>query len=128
MAGVRDAAGRGAVVYGECGGFMVLGQTLTDGDGAGHAMAGLLPHATSFAAPRLHLGYRRLTLAAGGPLGRAGAGFRGHEFHYAGITGNDGATPLFQGADARGRPLDAMGAVAGTVFGSFAHLVDRTDG
>ena len=128
MTGLRDAAGRGAQVYGECGGFMVLGRTLTDGDGVDHPMAGLLPHATSFAEPRLHLGYRRLTLAAGGPLGQAGAGFRGHEFHYAAITDNHTAAPLFQGADARGRPLEAMGAVAGTVFGSFAHLVDRTDG
>ncbi|MEE2981226.1 MAG: cobyrinate a,c-diamide synthase [Pseudomonadota bacterium] len=125
MVGVRDAAWRGAPVYGECGGFMVLGRTLTDGQGVGHAMAGLLPHATSFTEPRLHLGYRRLTLATGGPLGLAGAAFRGHEFHYASITGNDAATPLFQGADPRERPLDAMGAVAGSVFGSFAHLVDQ---
>jgi len=125
MAGLRDAAGRGAQVYGECGGFMVLGQALIDSDGVSHAMAGLLPHATSFAAPRLHLGYRRLTLAAGGPLGRAGMGFRGHEFHYAGITDGGAATPLFKGADARGRALHPLGAVAGSVFGSFAHLVDR---
>jgi cobyrinic acid a,c-diamide synthase len=125
MTGLRDAAGRGAQVYGECGGFMVLGQTLTDSDGIGHPMAGLLPHATSFAAPRLHLGYRRLTLAVDGPLGQAGMGFRGHEFHYASITDNHATTPLFEGADARSRALDPLGAVAGSVFGSFAHLVDR---
>ena len=51
--------------------------------GARHAMAGLLGHATSFAARRLHLGYREARLLADGPLGRAGARLRGHEFHYA---------------------------------------------
>jgi cobyrinic acid a,c-diamide synthase len=125
MTGLRDAAGRGTMVYGECGGFMVLGQTLTDRDVVSHPMAGLLPHATSFAAPRLHLGYRRLKLAAHGPLGRAGLRFRGHEFHYAAITDRGAAAPLFDGADARGRALDPLGAVVGSVFGSFAHLVDR---
>ena len=38
---------------------MVLGTALTDKDGNRHRMAGLLPHET-LAAPRLHLGYRRL--------------------------------------------------------------------
>ena len=125
MRGLRDAAERGVVIYGECGGFMMLGQALTDSDGVTHPMAGLLPHATSFAAPRLHLGYRQLKLAAHGPMGRAGMGFRGHEFHYASITANHTTTPLFEGTDARGRALDHLGAVAGSVFGSFAHLVDR---
>ena len=125
MAGLRRAAGRGAVVYGECGGYMVLGHGLTDADGTNHAMAGLLPHATSYAEPRLHLGYRRLTLASGGPLGQAGAAFRGHEFHYASSAEDDGAAPLFAGADAAGRALAPMGAVVGGVAGSFAHLIDR---
>ena len=125
MAGIRGAAERGAAVYGECGGYMVLGNGLADADGASHAMAGLLPLATSFAEPRLHLGYRRLTLQSNGPLGDAGAAFRGHEFHYATIIEEDGAAPLFAGADAAGRALPAMGAVAGSVSGSFAHLIDR---
>ena len=125
MAGLRRAAGRGAAVYGECGGYMVLGHGLTDADGTSHAMAGLLPLATSFAEPRLHLGYRRLALQSGGPLGQAGAAFRGHEFHYARVVEEDGVAPLFAGADAAGRALPPMGAVAGSVSGSFAHLIDR---
>ena len=127
MAGLRCAARRGAVVYGECGGYMALGRSLIDGAGAGHAMAGLLPIAASFAEPRLHLGYRRLTLAADGPLGAAGAGFRGHEFHYATALDEAGVTPLFQGADAAGHTLAPLGATAGNVIGSFAHLIDRAD-
>ena len=128
MAGLRAAAARGAVVYGECGGYMVLGRSLTDGQGVSHAMAGLLPIATSFAEPRLHLGYRRLSLTMSGPLGSAGARFRGHEFHYAAAVGENGPTPLFQGADAAGRAPPPLGAAAGKVMGPFAPPLEPADG
>jgi cobyrinic acid a,c-diamide synthase len=45
-------------VHGECGGYMVLGRTLEDGNGEVHRMAGLLPVDTSYAQRKLHLGYR----------------------------------------------------------------------
>ena len=45
-------------VHGECGGYMVLGESLEDAAGHAHAMTGLLGHATSFAKRKLHLGYR----------------------------------------------------------------------
>ena len=45
-------------VHGECGGYMVLGESLEDAAGGRHAMTGLLGHATSFARRKLHLGYR----------------------------------------------------------------------
>ncbi len=67
--GLRAAAGRGTAIFGECGGYMVLGRGLVDGEGARHAMAGLLPLETSFAERGLHLGYRRVRLAAATPLG-----------------------------------------------------------
>jgi cobyrinic acid a,c-diamide synthase len=88
-------------------------------------MAGLLPVATSFAEPRLHLGYRRLKLLEGSPLGQAGTTFRGHEFHYASLV--SAATPegVFETADARGQPLGVHGVRRGTVAGSFLHLIDR---
>ena len=34
--GLRAAAARGAAIYGECGGYMVLGRQLVDADGCGH--------------------------------------------------------------------------------------------
>ncbi|VAW24198.1 Hydrogenobyrinic acid a,c-diamide synthase (glutamine-hydrolyzing), partial [hydrothermal vent metagenome] len=42
--GLVDAAERGALIYGECGGYMVLGKALKDREGASHKMASLLPH------------------------------------------------------------------------------------
>ncbi|MEK9725938.1 MAG: cobyrinic acid a,c-diamide synthase, partial [Rhodospirillaceae bacterium] len=104
---------------------MVLGETLTDADGRDHAMLGLLPLATSFAAPKLHLGYRDAALVAAGPLGGAGARFRGHEFHYAEVTAEAGAEPLFRACNAAGANLGPAGLVRGAVAGSFLHLIDR---
>jgi cobyrinic acid a,c-diamide synthase len=124
LPGLRAAAARGAVVVGECGGYMVLGRGLVDAAGRRHAMAGLLPVETSFAARRLHLGYRAVRLLGGGPLGRAGQEFRGHEFHYASLLAEDGPK-LFACAEAGGTILPDCGCRAGTVAGSFIHLIDR---
>ena len=124
-AGLRAAADRGAVVYGECGGYMVLGESLVDAHGEAHSMAGLLPLATTFVERRLTLGYRTARTLAAGALGPAGARFRGHEFHYARVLREDGDEPLFRCTDARGNALGPAGCRAGTVAGSFVHLIDR---
>ncbi|MCH7551608.1 MAG: hypothetical protein IIA35_07925 [Proteobacteria bacterium] len=125
--GLRRAAARGAAVYGECGGYMVLGKGLIDADGNRHAMAGLLALETSFKEPKLHLGYRRAATLETGPLGAAGAAFRGHEFHYTGVAGEGPGQALFQAADAEGRDLGNVGLRDGTVAGSFIHLIDREE-
>jgi cobyrinic acid a,c-diamide synthase len=123
--GLEQAAGRGAQVFGECGGYMVLGEGLIDGDGREYRMAGLLPLVTSFARRRLHLGYRAATLVADGVLGQRGQRFRGHEFHYAAIVREGPGEALFACQDAAGTPLGTTGLVRGTVAGSFVHLIDR---
>ena len=107
-------------VYGECGGYMVLGEGLTDADGTRHEMLGLLGLETSFAARKLHLGYRNLH-AQGGPFAGAWAA---HEFHYA-TTLQARGSPLFQATDAEGNALPPMGLRSGLVSGSFAHLIDK---
>jgi cobyrinic acid a,c-diamide synthase len=124
-AGLRRAAAGGKPVYGECGGYMVLGEYLIDAEGRRQPMAGLLPLTTSFADRRLHLGYRCATLLASGPLGEAGACFRGHEFHYATVAQQGAADPLLSVTDAAGEVVAACGLRQGSVFGSFIHLVDR---
>ncbi len=118
--GTRAAAADGAVVYGECGGYMALGKGLEDGDGNKHEMLGLLDHSASFKARRLHLGYRLLEA-------RQGELFRGtyaaHEFHYASLCGGPEGQALFDAKDADGADLPAMGSVRKNVSGSFAHLI-----
>lgn len=127
LSGLRSAADRGATVYGECGGYMVLGRGLVDGEGRRHAMAGLLPLETSFQHRRRHLGYRQITLLADGPLGAAGTGFRGHEFHYATVLSEADDAPLFRAWDATGVDHGPCGIVGGRIAGSFIHLIDRAD-
>lgn len=117
LTSLRSAA-RHAEIYGECGGYMVLGEALIDAEGRTHAMAGLLALTTSFAARRLTLGYRRLRARTGPFPGR----HRGHEFHYATTLSARGA-PLFAAEDAEGAPLGEIGLSHGRVSGSFAHLI-----
>lgn len=105
-------------VYGECGGYMVMGDGLVDADGTRHAMAGLLRLETSFANRKLHLGYRDLHAATGPFAGRS----RGHEFHYATTLRAEGA-PLFEAWDAEGTALPPMGLRDGPHCGSFAHVI-----
>ena len=112
-------------VHGECGGYMVLGEGLVDADGAHHAMAGLLGHATSFAQRKLHLGYRTARLLAACPLGAAGATVRGHEFHHASLIAPGRDEPLAKIADAQGRAIDVAGSRRASVSGTFFHVIAR---
>ncbi len=122
---MRRAANRGSAVYGECGGYMVLGNTIVDADGNSHRMTGLLPLETSFAERSLHLGYRRVNTCADSPLGPKGCAFTGHEFHYARATSENPDIALFQAFDSSSTDLGAMGMVVGNIAGSFFHLIDQ---
>jgi cobyrinic acid a,c-diamide synthase len=117
----RFAASR--PVHGECGGYMVLGEGLEDAAGCRHAMTGLLGHATSFAARKLHLGYRTARLRADTVLGRRDAVLRGHEFHYASLVSAGGDDAFAELADAEGRALGPAGGRRGRVTGAFFHAI-----
>lgn len=117
---LRRAAANGLPIFGECGGYMVLGDGLVDAEGTRHAMAGLLRLETSFAKRRLHLGYRQLHGRAGPFTGD----WYGHEFHYATTIKAEG-DPLFTAFDAEGTALSPMGLHYNSVSGSFAHVIDR---
>jgi cobyrinic acid a,c-diamide synthase len=118
MASIQNCSSD-TTVYGECGGYMVLGDGLTDAQGQRHQMLGLLRLETSFAERKLHLGYRKLT-PQGGPFTQP---LMGHEFHYASTLMAQGQ-PLYDVQDAEGQSLPAMGLQHDRVSGSFAHLID----
>lgn len=109
-----------ALIYGECGGFMVLGDYLIDADGQRHNMAGLLPLGTSFARRKIHLGYRQLENMGSLPFQ---SNLRGHEFHYSTIDWQGDAEPLFRAKDAAGHDLGTIGLRRGKVMGSYAHVI-----
>jgi cobyrinic acid a,c-diamide synthase len=114
-------------IYGECGGYMLLGAGLIDADGTRHQMAGLLDLETSFQHRKLHLGYRSLTPLAPKTTslfaGRSTASLPAHEFHYA-TTLRAHGTPLFGAKDSEGTSLSHMGLIEGRVCGSFAHIIE----
>ncbi|MEI3851988.1 MULTISPECIES: cobyrinate a,c-diamide synthase [Ensifer] len=119
--GMHSAAERGARIFGECGGYMVLGEGLVAADGARYDMLGLLPLVTSFAERRRHLGYRRVV-----PVDNAffDGPMTAHEFHYATIVAEGAAERLFSVSDAAGEDLGHAGLRSGNVAGSFMHLID----
>jgi cobyrinic acid a,c-diamide synthase len=110
-------------VHGECGGYMVLGESLEDAAGKTHGMAGLLGHATSFAKRKLHLGYRSARLLADGVLGAKGTVVRGHEFHYATLTALGDDETFADIHDGEGKPLGKAGGRRGHVSGTFFHAI-----
>lgn len=126
LTGLRDFA-RTRPVHGECGGYMVLGAGLVAADGTRHEMAGLLGLETSFAARRMHLGYRLAQATGPAPVPRA----RGHEFHYAAILTQPDA-PLARVTDAAGAAVPETGSFrvqpgGGATTGSFFHLIAPTE-
>jgi len=114
-------------VHGECGGYMVLGQSIEDSDGRMHGMTGLLGHTTSFAKPKLHLGYRAAKLLSDSVLGSKGALLRGHEFHYASLTSAGDDEPFAELRDSEGRSLGKGGGRRGYVSGTFFHAIAAGD-
>ena len=122
--GMHATISRGATVHGECGGYMVLGRGLVDRDGGHHRMLGLLPHSTSFARPRLHLGYRLLRALEGAPFEGVLAG---HEFHYSSLEGEEAGRALFEAEDADGNRIGRIGGIDGGVSGSYVHVICAAD-
>lgn len=120
VSGMVASRARGALIYGECGGYMTLGESLTDADGVVHKMLGFLPVSTSFATRKLHLGYRRLALLNGMPWS---GGLMGHEFHYASVIEESSEGRLFAAQNSVGKALGDVGHARGNVCGSFAHVI-----
>ncbi len=72
LVSIRQFIQGGYPVLAECGGGMLLGETLTDQQGDVWSMAGVLPFHSKMQKKLASLGYREDT-----------SGIRGHEFHYS---------------------------------------------
>ena len=120
---LRAAHARGATIYGECGGYMALGQAMTV-NGERFEMAGLLPVVTHYSdgAART-LGYRSMTAPEDF---WAGSRLNGHEFH-ASTAENLEPPSLFQAMDSRQASLGLLGHRKGNTMGSYLHIIDRAD-
>ncbi len=78
--GIRREVAGGLVTWAECGGLLVLCESLD-----GHPLAGVLA-AQAEMTSTLTLGYRTAVTTTQSPLGPDGTVLRGHEFHYSRVT------------------------------------------
>ncbi|MEM7073236.1 MAG: cobyrinate a,c-diamide synthase [Pseudomonadota bacterium] len=138
--GLKAALQHGALIYGECGGYMVLGRFLIDGDGVPHQQSGLLPITTSIHTPKRILGYREIRLGGAHHEGIAGhqveCFWAGHEFHFARIAEQDpdqnpqasmGLMRRPGGSEAaQWRPFGHQAHCgAGAIMAGFAHCISK---
>lgn len=123
MQGLKRFAAEDIPIYGECGGFMVMGDAIIDADGNRFVMAELLGLETSFAKRKLHLGYRTLTTKQSGLWNnKLASTLMAHEFHYTSATRTEGDA-LFDAKDAAGNDVGVMGLIKGSITGSYAHII-----
>jgi len=78
--GIRREVAGGLVTWAECGGLLVLCESLD-----GHPLAGVVP-AHAEMTKTLTLGYRTAVTTTRSPLGPEGTVLRGHEFHYSRVS------------------------------------------
>ena len=103
----------------ECGGFLYLGQSLTDAEGQSWPMAGVLPGEAKDAGRLVRFGYAALSADSDSMLFRAGESFPIHEFHHWDSTANGTAL-------AAKKPVDGAAWRCGFVnehfYAGFPHL------
>lgn len=117
-AALKAAVENGLPTAAECGGFLYLGQTLEDADGAPHPMAGVLPGQGVKTGRLVRFGYATLTAQADSMLFAAGEQFPAHEFHHWDSTQNGTALTA---AKANGRQW-ACGFANAHLYAGFPHL------
>jgi cobyrinic acid a,c-diamide synthase len=130
---LRDVAGQGRPVYGECGGYIYLMRSLRYG-GMDYVLGGLLPLACVVGEGRAALGYRGVRALPGWPQRARGTGersgsgglwARGHEFHYGKLVETGlpaGCVPVWRMYDSAGADLGFEGCRKDGVAGSWVHL------
>ncbi|XVH31615.1 cobyrinic acid a,c-diamide synthase [Haloferacaceae archaeon DSL9] len=119
---LADRAADGLPVFGECGGFMALAESLTTADGDTYEMAGVLPGDTRMRDRYQALDHVELRANRSGPTASAGETRRGHEFHYSSHDGATDATYAFDVERGRGIDGDHDGLTEYETVGTYAHV------
>ena len=88
---VQAASQNNAFIYGECGGLMYLGETLTTADDRTHSMCGCFPCHTAMKNKLQSLGYTEVRLQEDFLFIKQDTQVRGHCFHYSELALDHGA-------------------------------------
>lgn len=114
-------ARNGGTVYGECGGYMYMMESITTASGT-WPMTACLPLSCALETRRVALGYRCVRPATSHFWGTT-TSVRGHEYHYARLLPKQSPPPpLWRVADAAGTPLPDEGTQLERLAGSWLHL------
>ncbi len=120
---IKENSLDGMPIYGECGGFMYLCETLIDLNGDSFPMSGCFPFTTRMLTRLKALGYREITLTHDTVIGHAGMTLRGHEFHYSERIGGASRVPaVFAVSDRAGVEKSPEGFTTRHTLGSYHHL------
>ena len=133
-AAVLKLAAAGTVIFGVCGGYQMLGETLSDPDGveAGGTMKGmgLLPMDTVFADGKTRTRVSGTFGQVEGELSQlSGVELEGYEIHMGVTTLREGASPLTTIRDHAGTTQEKQdGAYTSRVYGTYVHGVFDKEG
>ncbi len=128
LADIREFAAQGRPVYAECGGMMLLGESLSvlnqpPGSGAvDYAMAGVLPLRLEMTGKLVKFGYVTAEFTRDCLLGAAGTTARGHSFHYSRLVGEPTLETAYRVRYSLSGKDEKEGFTAGNVLASYVHL------
>ena len=120
---IKNNFERDIPIYGECGGFMYLCDSLIDLEGNVFQMTSIFPFQTIMNKRLRKLGYRKTKLLHDGFLGMKGDTLHGHEFHYSHVVENSFNKTSKQPAKLYSLDNNSYeGYIHGSALGSYVHL------
>jgi len=121
---IRENSRSGMPIYGECGGFMFLCNSLSGMDETRtYPMSGCFDVNIKMSKRLRSLGYREITLKKDTLIGKKGAVLRGHEFHYSSIETQDvDISNVYQVSSRAGQDLSLKGYQVANTLGSYLHI------
>ncbi|HWQ40849.1 MAG TPA: cobyrinate a,c-diamide synthase [Desulfosporosinus sp.] len=118
---LRSYVASGKPVYAECGGYMYLGQSITDFEGREVPLAGIIPMKAEMTKRLQGMGYKRGVFQDDNFLGPRGTVVQGHEFHYSRVIYHSEFPPTYELF--RGGETDRMeGYARDNIVASYLHL------
>ncbi|MBI4805172.1 MAG: cobyrinate a,c-diamide synthase [Desulfovibrio sp.] len=122
LADIREFSLSGLPVYGECGGFMALMESIEDIGGRVWPMVGVFPCRARMGERFAALGYREVRFMASTPLGPAATAVRGHEFHYSHLVAVPDVPAVYALEGRTGKLDSPEGFLRCNTLGSYVHL------